>query len=281
MTEYLLTPEEERMAILRAEYDKIQRIRFARKCGPEMDLMDTVKLTDEERARVLDKENKLKATKTYFDELVKSKRYEEAQVAKSLADEWTAKRFAEEMQKRSRDRYGVKLVLNQRTTPLIKAICMLLSHDHRYETECALNRNKGLILRGAPGLGKSWVIGLVADNPIRPVQIVTMHEIVRDILETGQSNRIKFNQYEYIYLDDVGTEYAGGERIKYFGTEINWFRTFIEMYYAKYPNHFHRLILSTNDNFTTMEEKYGFRVRDRLAEKFNVLDIEGESMRRK
>ncbi len=105
--------------------------------------------------------------------------------------------------------------------------------------------------------------------------------------EFGEWNALRFGEEMQRRSRDAGTklvvsgtEYDKGGAVKYYGSEINWFKTFIEEYYAKYPNAFHRLMFSTNDNFDTLEAKYGFRVRDRLAEKFDVLDVSGKSFRR-
>ena len=50
------------------------------------------------------------------------------------------------------------------------------------------------------------------------------------------------------------------------------------MYYLK-NKPFNKLIISTNNNFDEIESKYGFRVRSRIKDMFNIIDVRGKDMR--
>jgi len=78
-----------------------------------------------------------------------------------------------------------------------------------------------------------------------------------------------------IYLDDVGSE---STPVKHYGTDIHWFKDFIEVWYAK-KHPFNKLIISTNLSKKQIEEKYGYRVRSRMEEMFNIIDVNGEDLR--
>jgi DNA replication protein DnaC len=78
-----------------------------------------------------------------------------------------------------------------------------------------------------------------------------------------------------VYLDDVGSE----ETVNHYGSKINWFKEFLESYYLNSTD-FSRLILSTNCNFDQIQEKYGFRVRSRMKEMFNIIDVKGKDLRK-
>jgi len=86
---------------------------------------------------------------------------------------------------------------------------------------------------------------------------------------------IKFLLPLTLYLDDVGTEEP---IVNHYGTKINWFKNFIEMYYLK-NKPFNKLIISTNNSFDEIESKYGFRVRSRIKDMFNIIDVQGKDMR--
>jgi DNA replication protein DnaC len=78
-----------------------------------------------------------------------------------------------------------------------------------------------------------------------------------------------------VYLDDVGSE----ETVNHYGSKINWFKEFLESYYLNSTD-FSRLIISTNCNFDQIQEKYEFRVRSRMKEMFNIIDVKGKDLRK-
>lgn len=164
---------------------------------------------------------------------------------------------------------------------LIRIICFFLSRDQRFEKLYRINGNKGktyytlrkgLWIRGISGLGKTFLFKLVKDNEVRPVNMLSMIDISDRVKEDGE---FKVSG-EMIYLDDVGTE---EETINHYGTKVNWFKEFIE---GVYPNEkIHKnLIISTNLDFDQIQEKYGFRVRSRIKEMFNIINVTGKDRRK-
>lgn len=275
----MITEEEKSKVLAQAVYDKSCLRRWnTRNAGYWVNELTEIPLTDQEAADAIARYEKLKDTKNYFDDLVKEKRKVEKQMEEDLIREWDYAKFFKLMRYRHQATSPDKFIYNEQNQLLVKAICFRLSNDTRYETELGLSFSKGVIIRGAPGLGKSYLLGLVADNPVNNVQLLSMHEIAREVVNTGEFLGIKYGSFRYIYLDDVGTE--ENPQVN-FGTKHNFFRTYIEETYAKSKITLGRVILSTNDNFQTLEDKYGFRVRERLAECFDVIDIEGTSLRRK
>lgn len=168
--------------------------------------------------------------------------------------------------------YEREFIKHDDNTPLIKIICFFLSRDIRFETELNYSLKKGLLIRGVSGLGKTFLIKCVKDNELNPIDIFSTIDIAETVKEEGnftiQTNKL-------IYLDDVGTE---EHIVNHYGTKINWVKNFIELYYTRnFP--FNKLIVSTNNSFQEIEEKYGFRVRSRIKEMFNVINVSGKDMR--
>jgi DNA replication protein DnaC len=77
-------------------------------------------------------------------------------------------------------------------------------------------------------------------------------------------------------IDDVGSEAVP---VKYYGTEINWFKDFIETIYLKQTN-YSNVIITTNLGGEEIEKLYGYRVRSRLREMFNVIELTGKDLRK-
>ena len=276
----MITPEQIEAAVIRAEYEKAIHEDWKRRSnGLRGVSSERIALTDEERAALVKRLTAADQFNTISDKLAEESRQRRADEERELVAEWDYARFLKLMRSESAAR-GIKLVEDQDTLPLIKAICFRLSRNERYETELGLSFKRGLIVHGEPGLGKSYLWSIVAQNPLRPVQIVTMNEIIKSVLETGDYKGLKWASFDQICIDDVGTEYFGDNAIKRYGSDINWLKTFIEEMYAKDKRVLSRVIMTTNDSAEEIGVKYGFRVRDRLAEMFDVIDIKGKSMRR-
>lgn len=276
--EYILTESEERVILAQAKLSKIKKLEWMAKRNPSLgrDFGD-VQLTDYEAKAALEQANKIELARVFFKNMAIENRKIQQVEKQELISTWTAQYFFKEMRRKVNDS-GESFIHHGDYGLLVKAVCYRLSSDSRYVTELGFSFQKGLLIRGTVGLGKSFVPSLVADNPVCPMQMLSLNAITESVRQTGAFSGIKFGTYQIIYLDDLGTEETP---VKYFGTEIHWFKTWYEHFYATSKNHTHRLMISTNLSFQEIEDKYGFRIRDRMAETFDVLDISGTSLRRK
>jgi DNA replication protein DnaC len=156
-----------------------------------------------------------------------------------------------------------------------RALAYMLSDDARLETELGMDPLKGLLVLGESGTGKTETLKAVRTNPLAPVRIVSILEIAEHVREHG-SCELQIRADHVIVLDDVGAETVP---VKYFGTEINWFKEFIEMTYLR-GGLFSKLIVTTNLGGKQIEDLYGYRVRSRIREMFNVINLDGEDLRK-
>ena len=164
-------------------------------------------------------------------------------------------------------------IYNDTNKLYIKAICFFLSGDSRFETELGFSFQKGMMILGTAGLGKTKVIEAVKGNELHPISVYSMIDITRKLRQTGD---VELNTSQFILLDDVGSE---EETVKYYGTDITWFKDFIESYYMEHK-YFTNLLITTNCDGNLMEQKYGYRVRSRLREMFNVIELKGNDLRK-
>lgn len=221
---------------------------------------------------VLKNANSNKHYAIWQQEQRKKEAQEEVTKATELHTRCNAKYFYNLMAWTSENVYRKKLILHDDNTPLIRAICFFFSRDERFETELKFDLNKGLLIRGVSGLGKTHLVRCIEKNEVYPIEIISMIDITENVKEEGSYEL----QYQHtLYLDDVGTEEA---TVNHYGTKINWFKNFIEMYYLK-NRPFARLVISTNNSFDEIENKYGFRVRSRVKDMFNIIDVQGKDMR--
>ncbi len=193
-----------------------------------------------------------------------------------LKETWSAKTVFRLMKWTSENTFNKPLVVNESNKQLISALCFFISGDERFETELGFSFNKGLLIRGISGLGKTHLVRCVERNEINPILVLSMIEIADEVKQEGEYE-IKLGNNKMIYLDDVGTEEA---TVNHYGTKINFFKNFIEMVYLRNVSKgFNKLLISTNNSFSEIEEKYGFRVRSRMRDMFNVLEVSGKDMR--
>lgn len=190
-----------------------------------------------------------------------------------LINEWDARKFYHTIKAHFITRFGLfKGHLWQKD--YIRAICLFLSHDARFQAEMGHSFEKGILVKGKSGLGKTEIIRAISGNPIRPIKIISILDICDEVKENGFC---ELNTKERILIDDVGTE---PEVINHFGTRINWFKDFIEKYYLHANGNFSKLLITTNLTGDDFEARYGLRVRSRMREMFNVITLHGHDLRK-
>lgn len=279
-SEYILTPEEETAAINHAiNQERMRKFRFLTDNGLNA-REAAVRITeigedDIKKDDVLQFANMCKIRAIEEAETRKKEKEADLKRFEALKAKCDAKYHLELIKANFIAENGYPLICNKITNPLIRVVCFFLARDPRFETELKLDGNKGLMLQGVSGLGKTAIIYAARNGELNPIKIESMIGISEAVKDEGEYI-IKIQNEKIIYLDDVGTEQAAA---KHYGNSINWFKDFIEKWYLnKKP--FNRLIISTNLSANQMEERYGFRVRDRMREMFNRILVEGESMRR-
>ena len=227
----------------------------------EIDLDNVIKVANSNKHRIVWEQEQRKIEKA-----AEFKKREE------LKKMWTAKQFYNLMAWTSGNVYGKKLIVNNDNSLLIKSLCFFLSEDSRFETELGFSLQKGLLIRGVSGIGKTHLVKCVSQNDLKPIEIYSMIDISEQVKEEGEF-QVKSG---LIDLDDVGSEEP---LVNHYGTKINWFKDFIEKYHV-HDNAFNKLLISTNCSYDQLQERYGFRVRSRTKEMFNTIDVTGKDMRK-
>lgn len=199
---------------------------------------------------------------------------QEIEKIEQLRQTWSAKNIYRLMQWTSEEEFGKKLIVTEGNKHFITALCYFLSRDSKFETELGYSLNKGLLIRGISGLGKTYLVRCAEKNQYNPILTLSMLEITDQVKQEGEYF-IELGKNKIIYLDDVGTEEPV---VKHYGTNVSFFKNFIESYYLRNRT-YNKLMISTNNSFSELEEKYGFRVRSRAKDIFNVIDVTGTDMR--
>lgn len=277
--EMILTEKEKedaiRNAIISAKKHKIWKL--ADKGATADDIERKIKAIDWEKE--INQENILIIANKNKHRLIDQKKQEvlrkiEAEKKrKELKEIWTATKLYNLMEWTSKNVYGKKLLYDFDNSLLIKSLCFYISEDPRFESELGFSLKKGIIIRGISGVGKTHLVKCISNNLLNHVEVYSMLDVAESIKLDGE---FILKNEGMIYLDDVGSEQP---IINYYGTKINWFKEFIEIFYLKNTSGFRGLLLSTNCSFDQLEENYGFRVRSRMREMFNVIDVKGKDRR--
>jgi DNA replication protein DnaC len=277
---YILTADEEALIIankIEAE-KKLMAWKMAQAGAQEGTILLRIAQTDWNerigRDKVLQQANAAKNQALWHKEQEKRRGEEQEREQRELVAYWTASRMYGRLRNNARDRYGKELIENADTMPLIKALCFFLSRDPRFETELGYSLKKGLLIRGVSGLGKTFLVECLADNGLNPVRILSLIEITDAVKQDGEY-QVSLAGANTLYLDDVATE---STPVKYYGTELHWFKDYLELYYSR-KRPFNQLMISTNCSFQQLEDKYGFRVRSRIKDMFNIIDVTGKDLR--
>lgn len=222
---------------------------------------------------ILERANSNKNYSIWQENQRKKERDEVEQKKEEVKRIWTANKVYQHIKWVSETRFKKQLIANADTMSIIKPLCYFLSEDERFETELGYSLGKGIMFRGISGLGKTYIVQCAESNGRQPISIVSMLEIASEVRQEGEYNPPL--GLSKLYLDDVGSE----EHIQnHYGTKINWFKDFMETFYLR-NKQYNKLIISSNISFKEIEEKYGFRVRSRFKDMFNVIDVNGEDLR--
>ena len=283
--EYILTPEEESAAIAhetKRERDLLKwRLKDSKRKPEDVEAklaaVDWENIFSQSQKReILQRYNANKIYEKWQADQRKTEKEQALEKQKKLIADWTATKMYRHMAWSSEKKFQKKFLLNENNRNLVAAVCFFLTQDPRFESELNFDLNKGLMIRGNAGVGKTHVVQCVQDNPLNPILILSMIEIADEVRLEGEF-KIELGENKIVYLDDVGTEEA---TVNHYGTKINFFKDFIEQVYLRNQHKtFNKLIISTNCSFAEIEEKYGFRVRSRMKDMFNVIDVAGEDLR--
>lgn len=136
--------------------------------------------------------------------------------------------------------------------------------------ETTLDRNKGLMIRGSFGVGKTIILKIIqkmlqhdkkfAYNPANDV--VAKYNI------GGDEAIAVYKQKKERLFDDFGAEEIG----KHFGNNVEVFQKIIYSRYDLLKYQHIRTHLTTNLSNEQIAEKYGERAYDRLKDMFNVIN---------
>lgn len=155
---------------------------------------------------------------------------------------------------------------------------------------CSLDFNKGLLMFGAYGVGKSFMMRLFASNPRQSYRVVSSRHIAEDFRLNGN-----ICQYQSAFLNDCSGKFFGqreiglcidelgaeNDRVANFGNRSN---VVAELLQDRYENRQLRGTMThavTNQQPHELRDAYGPRVYDRLKQLFNIVEFPDDATSRR
>lgn len=197
---------------------------------------------------------------------------------------------------RVQTKFEGKFILDENNKLIFEILCAYFGQDEKFYSLCKsiglenISLDKGVLLAGNFGVGKTWFMKLFLQNQRQCYFIRNAKEIADEFQTNGEDSMedyVKlrqnalndssafFQKYTGLCVDDIGTE-----DIKvHYGNKKNVIGDIIEKKYANGTTGIY-LHGTTNLSAQQLNEMYGGRVVSRMREIFNFIELYGNDRRK-
>lgn len=165
--------------------------------------------------------------------------------------------------------FGKDFKIYDKDQGILLQLCNYIIRDYDGCMKYGIDPNKGLLLTGPVGSGKTSLMRLLKFLvPYqRPYTVIPCRNIVFGFNHIGFKVIEDYGDGQYFCFDDLGVEPLG----KHFGKDCNVMGEILLSRYELFVNHQVRTHCTTNLNAQELEERYGKRVRSRMRKMFNLV----------
>lgn len=186
------------------------------------------------------------------------------------------------------ERFNKEFIIDNENRQIISHLSKYFSNDPEFNVG-NFSLNKGIMIMGNVGTGKSWLMSFFQKNKKRCFTIKSCDEISEDYLiykeDTGNvystpiekplhDPAVFFQKHIGYCFDDLGTEQLKNS----FGNKKDVMADILFQIYNK--KDFEKFHITTNLNEKDLEERYGSRLYSRFSEMFNVFVYDGKDRRK-
>jgi DNA replication protein DnaC len=175
--------------------------------------------------------------------------------------------------------YGNHFKIQEADYPIVYKLIAYFLKDEPTCFQYNLNLNKGILLSGPIGCGKTSLMNLMkylapAENKfsVKPCRDISF-EFIQDgyeVIHRYSKGKLYQAEPRTYCFDDLGTE----NNIKYFGNECNVMAEILLSRYDLFIAKKLQTHITTNLSASEIEKNYGNRVRSRLRELCNLIAFE-------
>ncbi|MHB1107121.1 MAG: P-loop NTPase family protein [Lutibacter sp.] len=160
--------------------------------------------------------------------------------------------------------------------PLLFKLCCYYIQDHWTCAKMGIDTNKGLLLSGPVGCGKTSLMKLLPYLAPHKTnyEIIPTRNIVFNFNAAGFEVLEKYNDTKNYCFDDLGVEPTGCHYTK----DCNVMGEILLSRYDLFKVKNTKTHITTNLNAEELEARYGSRVRSRMREMFNLISFDKASV---
>lgn len=187
------------------------------------------------------------------------------------------------LQHKGQEKYGKQFYFRKTDVPLILQLMYYFTNNEEKAKEHKIDLNKGLMLSGPIGCGKTTLLELMKliAVPEKKYLLTTSRDISFEFIQDGFEVIQRYSKgipgqhtRRNIAFDDLGTE----RNLKYFGNECNIMAEILLSRYDLFIQNGFVTHITTNLSATELEDYYGNRVRSRLRNMCNLIFFDKEAM---
>ena len=165
--------------------------------------------------------------------------------------------------------FGKDFQLYSEDREMLFKLCNYMVGEQAYCSKYGLDPDKGLLLSGPVGCGKTSLMKLLrCIVPFqRPYEIIPCRNIVFGFNHLGYTTIESYGNSGYYSFDDLGVEPTG----RHFGKDCNVMGEILLSRYELFKSNKIKTHITTNLHADELEDRYGNRVRSRMREMFNLV----------
>ena len=179
-------------------------------------------------------------------------------------------------------RYSSNFKIDPKDIPIIYKLLIYAIQDDKNAFKLGIDLNKGLLLTGPIGCGKTSLMKLIKPffHPKNDYKITTTRYVSFEFAKSGYESLAQYtlktpqqNRLSGYCFDDLGAE----QQIKHFGNDCNVMAEILITRYEHFIENKAITHITTNLLATEIEKAYGNRVRSRLRQMFNLITFSSET----
>lgn len=173
--------------------------------------------------------------------------------------------------------FGKKFRIYDEDRKTLLKLCSYFTRDKKNCSKYDLDINKGLLLSGPVGCGKTSLMKLLRHIvPLqRPYEMIPCRNVTFSFNHLGFKTVQEYGNSKFFCFDDLGVEPAG----RFYGKDLNVMGEVLLSRYDLYlkTKRAIKTHATTNLNAEELEERYGNRVRSRMRELFNLIAFDKDA----